>query len=227
LTPNNNVYGLWIIAHAVASTGVATQILLDIAYGGSDTVVIPNINVGYAAVTGGIGTVGKVFYFPGLNIPSGNAIKARLQSSVSNDTAALILYTEERARWVGITENNWVAYGANTGTSAGTSVPPGAGTFGTWTEIGTTSANHNLFTCGIDLLSTSILANTYHIEIGVGPNSGAVTSMGFVWGDGASSETLGAVSPLIAYPTSSGDKVWARAAAAQTQAIGVVIYGGG
>jgi len=233
MTPAYDVFGLLVIVHTVVVAATDTGLLVDIAYGAGDTIVIPDINAGQAAINaiGGASTAaggGKAFYFPGLNIPAGNAIKARSQTTVNNDSVGVVVFTESRSRYVGVVENSWVAYGVNAASSRGTSVTPASGAFGAWTEIGTTAQNHKLWQVGMDLLgNTNVGATTNLIEIGVGPNSGAVTSMGFAQSDEGSSEVLGHYGPAIAYPTSSGDKVWCRIAGAGTTAVGIIIYGGG
>jgi len=223
LTPASNVYGLWVMAGGIGGNGVATGILCDIAYGGSDTVVIPNINIGNA----GLVNFAKCFYFPGLNIPSTNAIKARTQTVVNNDSATIAIIAETRNRFPNVTENGWVAYGANLTTSQGVAVTPGSGAFGTWTEIGTTSANHNLWSVGIAGNANTGFANPGMglLEFGVGPDASTVTSIGFSSYQTTASEEVVSTCECFGYASTAGDKVWARIAFGNTVAMDIVIHG--
>ena len=233
LTTSYNTYGIWIGVGGINASATDRGALLDIAYGAGPTIVIPNIDVGAAGPIGPTTNTpqGRRYYFPGLNIPSGNAIKARFQCVTANQTCTIQIFTECRGRWgaSGLVENNWTAYGADTTASKGTSVPQASGGFGTWTQIGTTSSDHNLWQVGFDQLAdvTMSAAGTLNvlIEIGVGPNSGAVTSMGFAWVHADSAEAIGSFSPVIPYPTTSGDLVWARLASAETENRGIIMYG--
>jgi hypothetical protein len=128
-----------------------------------------------------------------------------------------------------VNENSWVTYGADTSTSRGVALTPGNGIFGAWTEIGTTSQNHNLWVVAMSLGSNTAVGSSEDlIEIGVGPNSGAVASMGFTHATWLSTEQFrGCGGPVIPYPTTSGDKVWCRVASGETTGRSIVMYGGG
>ncbi|MBC7294469.1 MAG: hypothetical protein H5T84_10300, partial [Thermoleophilia bacterium] len=138
-----NTKGAWV--ELVASTGItcnelalyllkisaAANFLIDIGTGGAgaETVVLSNLHMS----EGGPGRGGSVIALP-ITIPSGTRIAARCQASVGGSTCTLM----------GIINNNlsygspaWTTYGANTGTSRGTQIDPGAtvDTKGAWVEL--------------------------------------------------------------------------------------------
>jgi hypothetical protein len=219
-------YGVWVIANDVATSATATGQLMDLATGAaaSESIIVPDINIGYAI--GSTGQTGKIFYFPGLSIPAGTRISARSQALISSDTANIVVMLESRAQWH-VANSAWIAYGVDASNSRGTSVTPGNGAFGSWTSIGTTSRNHNLFTIGVDGLgSTNMAANILVGEIGYGPNSSTVTTMGtFNWHDSAAEVVTATAPSYIAFALASGNPLWCRISSGATQARGVIIYG--
>jgi hypothetical protein len=217
LTPASDVYGMYLRVQNCNSTGTNRDALMDIAYGASDTVVVPNLNIGEAGP--------KEFNIYGLNIPSGEAIKARMQCTAGAQAANVSIMSVTRAR-LAIPLSTYIAYGVDTANSRGTSVSAGAGAFGSWVEIGTTSRDHYVWLPGFDIFGAiSVLANDILVEIATGPNSGSLTTMGFATCSHSSVEIVTTYSMPIFYATSSGAKVWARAASGTAVAIGVSLHG--
>lgn len=224
------VHGIWVAGFDVEVSATATGQLLDIATGAASAEVdiISNIDMGAACFSGG-GTQtsnGKIFYFPGLSIPASTRISARIQALITVDLLSVAITLDNRIQWQ-IANTSWVTYGADTANSTGTSVPRAANTFGAWTQIGTTSRNHNLWTVGMDLLAdTTEAAQTVLIEIGYGPNAGSVTSIGVVQCPTATIEGVaGVFPPVLAFVVASGSILWARLAGADTENRGIIIYG--
>lgn len=222
-------YGVYIRTRGVANPATDTSMLLNLAYedsgGGAQTVVVPNINVGEATVTAG--DPGKFHFFPVL-IPTGKRVSAGAQAVIGGDTATVAIWLAQNPpNAPDPLPSTFTAYGANTAASRGTSVTPGSGAFGTWTEIATTSAAHTRWSVGLDTLS-SVAAGTSElvVEIGTGPDVGSVTTFGTFGIQVGSSETVSGPDPTLVYaevPITT--KLWCRIASGNTEAKGVIIYG--
>ena len=225
-------YGIWVTGFDVAVNGSATSMLLDIATGGigAETDIISNIDMGNASVSlsTGVTSNGKLFYFPGLLIPSGTRISARIQALITVDTLVVAMSLDQRIQWQ-IANTSWVTYGAVTASSFGTAVPKGTNAFGAWTAVGsTTSRSHTLWTVGLDMLADTTQAASIPvlIEIGYGPNAGSITSIGVVQSLLSIQEaSAGCFPPVLAFNVSSGSQLWARLAGDDTENRGVIIYG--
>lgn len=223
-------YGIWVTGFDVQFASAVAGQLLDIATGaaGVETNIISNIDMGAAtsSLANSQSSNGKIFYFPGLFIPSGTRISARTQATNASDTLVLAIWLDYRTQWH-IANTSWVTYGANTATSAGTSVPRAANTFGAWTTIGTTSRQHNLWSVGLDYLADSTgTSQTALVEIGYGPDAGSITSIGVLQCLFSTNEGLaGCFPPVLVFSVASGSILWARIAAADTENRGVIIYG--
>jgi hypothetical protein len=223
--------GFWLIGYTGNSSGADAGILLDIAKGAaaSEVDLVQNINMGEAQSdisVVGQATMGKMFYFPGLTIPASTRISARIQATITVDTLIVAIWMDYRMQWQ-IANTSWVTYGANTAASQGTSVPVAINAFGAWTNIGTTSRNHNLFTVGMDTLGDTIVpSDMLLMEIGYGPTSVSVTSIGILQLSTSVAEAVGGCfPPVLAFTVASGSLLWARLAGAAVENRGVVIYG--
>jgi len=216
---SNDTYGLWITASGVFSPNSLRNFLVDVALGAaaSEVDIIPNIDFSAAGT--------KVYYFPGLFLAAGTRISCRAQSNVTVQAGSISIFLDQGLRH-DVVQTTVITYGADTANSRGTSVTPGSGAFGSWTEIGTTSRDHNIFLTGLDALATASIADQeWLMEIGYGSNSGAVTTIGsFKFKSlGTSIYNFG---PVVAYaPTISGTKLFARIATANTTAVGIIIHG--
>lgn len=178
-----NTKGAWI--QLVASTGIAcnelmlyllkistpANFLIDIGTGagGAETVLLSNIHMSQ----GGAGRGGAMVQIP-VNIPSGTRIAVRCQSSVASATATIM----------GIINNNlsygspsWTTYGADTATSRGTQIDPGATshTKGAWVELTASSvaAKRVVLALGNQANSTESSAS-YLFDIGTGAGGAEV-----------------------------------------------------
>jgi hypothetical protein len=221
-------YGIWVLATDVVSSAADTGMLCDIAKGAaaSEIDLITNIDLGEASFSA-TAAFGKIFYFPGLSIPSGTRISARVQATITLDTCALAIWLDNRMQW-NIANSAWVTYGANTAASQGTSVPSAANTFGAWTAVGSvTSRAHKMFTVGLDSLGdTTLTASTVLIDIGWGPNAGSITNIATFYASKTAGESVSSCfPPVTAYNVAIGSQLWARIAGISTENRGVIIYG--
>ena len=219
-----DAYGIWVSIDGVHVANTNTAYLVDIGVGpaGSELVILPNLDA-WGADNTGLGL--RLYWFP-VYIPAGSRIVARSQSSTASKTCRVMIALDG-VPWYGL----WgigpvVDYGTNLTISAGTSVTPAINAFGSWSQIGTTTRDHTFWAVGVDLLTrTSTGSNAYLVEIGVGP-SGSQQSLGFYRISVNTAEQFSAPFPIFisSLPVPAGTAVWARAAAAETLAIGVIVY---
>jgi hypothetical protein len=225
---SNDIYSLWVDFSNVAGSGTAGNALVDIATGdaGSESIVIENINAGSSAGSGAP-SFPRIYHFRGIYIPAGTRIAARCQGNQAAETITVQLHCDGTVRWG--TQTTYVTYGADTTDSGGTPVTPVVGSFGNWTEIGTTSRDHLFWCVGFDIQNITLATlNTVTLQIGYGPDSSNVTAIGGAIGLYAGNETVGSLWPPVmpAASVPSGTKVWARIqSSATTTALGVIIYG--
>lgn len=223
-------YGIWIRFLEVGNPATVTNILVDIAYGptggGNEQIVIPNLSAG-GAPTGTDSGV-KSYWFP-VYIPTGVRVSARCQASTGSDTVSVAVYLDQDPSYPW-SLGSATAYGADTANSRGTSVTPGSGAFGSWTQIGAGTdpvQTHRAWTIGYDQLAdTTIGTVDLIIEIGTGPDSANVTTIGSFTIVQASNENISGPFPLICYAiVNAGGELWARIASGETEARGVIVYG--
>jgi hypothetical protein len=220
-----------IAARTIGASGVDTGALIDLGIGAaaSEVVILPNINMGEAEGVPTPSSQGKVSPFP-QRIAASSRVAVRMEAAVNSETAEVAIWLFQNVHHV---ENvgTGVTYGADedAGDACGTSVTPGSGAFGTWTEIGTTSADHNVWVVGMDLLGNTAVSNLdVLVQIGHGPNSGAVTTIGgsIRFRVNSVESIVGPVPDVPMFTTvSSGTKIWARIASGNTTALGVLIQG--
>lgn len=152
------------------STGAATSMLTDIAIGAaaSESVIIPNLNTGfaYAGIVGG----GQKYWFP-LYIPAGSRISATAQALVGSQTVACLVWIFGRPRrpvWAGQTVT---AYGVNLATSQGVAVTIGTSAAeGSYAEITSgTTRRHSFLQAGIGgNAAISLQGSNGLLDIGIG-----------------------------------------------------------
>jgi len=224
-------YGMWVLLGDSNNTGQERAVLVDIAKGAavSEINLINNINGGEATLwaAAATATCGKLFYFPGLTIPLGTRISARSQASTGSQTTNVGIWLDTRIQFQ-VGNSAYVTYGADTATSRGTSVPSGANALGAWTNIGTTSASHNLWVIGLDALGdTSLASEQFFIEVGYGPNAGSITTMvsGLICSTDATERIASAIPPFFGFVLTSGNLVWVRMASNGGETRGVILYG--
>lgn len=138
--------------------------LFDIAIGaaGSEVVIVPDM-----CFDGGVGTAvagGGTVSLP-VAIPAGTRISVRSQSGAVGATATVVVTLRKISTVPGIT--TFVNYGANTGTSRGTSIDPGAvvNTKGAYVELSA---------------STSAIIQVLALIAAGGGNGGRVTTRWYI-----------------------------------------------
>lgn len=224
-------YGFWLRVKGVAASNTNTSMLLDIAIGdspsgGNEERIVANIDVGAASANATSG--GKVFYFPAY-IPSGVSVRAAIQAAIASDTCTVDIFLNQDPsyRW---SSGAVQTYGANTATSNGTSVTPASGSFGSWTQIGTGTdpiRNHRFWSVGYSLgTDTTIVAASVLVEIGTGPDSSNVSTIGrFLFNQASTEEIAGPIPQIVYAPVVAGGELWARIASAEAEARSISIYG--
>lgn len=225
-------YGIWIHLSNVFTTATNTSMLVDIAYGptggGNEEILILDLDAGAAGPTT-TGPSGKHYWFP-VYIPSGVRVSARCQAVITSDTVTVAVMLTQDAAY------NWSCgavhtYGENEAASHGTSVTPASGSFGSWTQIGAGTdpiKTHRFWHVGYSIgTDTSAAAAEVLIEIGTGPDSSNVTTIGRFRFLQTSGESIDGPWPDVPVyqPVNAGDELWARIASAETEARRVIIYG--
>lgn len=219
ITPTQVTTGLYVSVSEIAGTTLVRGSFMDIAWGASDTIVIPDLNTSAAGTLNTTAT-GKHFFFPGLSIPANEAIKARHQCSTATITARVTVFAVHNAVW-NIPTSTYITYGANLTDSSGVAVTPGADSFGTAINIGTTTRNHYAHIVGrdLDVDASGGVTNGTLGELLVGPDLANLVSMGFFRVSESSNEELSHSVDTIYYATTSGDLLWVRLAAASAAEI--------
>ena len=226
-------YGIVVAFMGVGVSATATAMLVDIGFGptggGSETVVLPNLNAWGAPGTNDPGN--HVYVFPGVYIPAGVRVSARNQGVIVSDTADVCVWLGQNA------PTPFIAgavsdYGTVLATSIGTLVTPGNDAFGTYIEIGTTDRDHTMWTFGMDGQTETLFTgnqNVHVIEIGFGPDNSNVTRIGSRWRVpfGTSEEIASTIPPYAYAVVPRGTKLWCRIAGgdADVDPRGIIIYG--
>jgi hypothetical protein len=237
---SNPSYGIWVEFVDVAVATAIQNVLVDIAYGptggGNELIVLPDLNAGEAPDhTTHVG--GKTYFFP-VYIPTGVRVSARCAASTGGDTVITRIILVQNPLYE-FTCGLVSVYGRDATNSRGTSVTPGSNAFGNWTELLNAAAGsgltrpHRFWTAMIDgLADTSLFDDRYEVlELGVGPNSGAVTTIAgpFLFGE-EGGETVVNSFPILMHGTEIVDstnlKLWARMSqTGATEARGVMAWG--
>ncbi len=176
--------GVYVKVVGVASGNTATSMLLDIGTGGSgsETVLLPDLIVGYA---GSDQTMGRGYFFP-VSIASGTRISARCQSVIASDTAEVAIWLVQSIQHLE-GASSVEAIGETTASSDGTGVTVGLNAWaGSWTSIGAVSSDVNCLMPGVDNdtdASTASANDQWIMKLGYGtsaPGSGG-TEIDAVW----------------------------------------------
>lgn len=227
------VTGIYIVIDRVSASATDARALLDLAYGdettgGNEVAIWSSLNCGNARDSGNVAyMLGGASYYMPCAVAASKSISARLQAVVSEETCRVRIFLET-APLNAATIGAITTYGAVTAASQGTAVTQGNGAFGNWTEIGTTSAAHNCWTIGFDLDEDTVANSvTTLVEIGYGPDSGTVTSIGYVMVGEDGVEALTAPFPQNWYAAvATSTKLWVRLAAGSNPGnYGVILYG--
>lgn len=220
------------------SGGAASPALMDIGVGaaGSEVVILPTIDVGGSDVH-------HHLLFP-VAVPAGSRIAARAQGlRTAVNIATTVALFGEMPMWGGqATSKAWTAYGVSAAASGGTQVQPNAtaNTWGSWTEIATTTADHDwwMVTANTGESDTTVRLVTNLIQVAAAPDAAAASACAAngtllmetnQLGNSTNELQQQAELPLPRYaPVPSGTKLWARlqTSHATDNDLYVSIYGG-
>jgi hypothetical protein len=179
----------------------------------------------------------KKYFFP-VYIPSGVRVSARCQASTGSDTVLVRVCLLQDPLYE-FMAGPVAVYGRDATNSRGTSVTPGNNAYGTWTELLNAAGGsgltrpHRFWVAEMDgAADTSTVDDRFNmLEVGVGPNSGAVTTIAGPWYWGEEGNEVGVMTfPLLVYAPMVVDatnlKLWARLAqTGATEARGVMVWG--
>lgn len=227
---------LFLRGNTTAATGAATPFLMDIGVGaaGSELVVFPNLDCGF--------TPGNWSAIVPVDIPAGTRIAARMQGLTTGTTFQVVFdmigEVDIAGGPAGVAQ--WVAYGADTANSRGTAVTPGnSGAWGSWTQLGTTSTEHDYWIARADMgANSNTTAINYRCQLAFAVNAteatACVTSGTHLELPQAFAVTTSEVLNQYHFdfdpdyaPAPAGIGIWCRAAASGTaQTIYVAAYGG-
>lgn len=183
-TVANDVYAIELIPmDSWRNVAKLNTVLLDIAYGASDTVLISNLLAG--SIEGSVNRAIPTFYFP-IFVPAGNKISARIQTSY-DDTMTMNVALRVWGRpsnplgmWTGSFSET---VGANTTDSTGTAVTLGASAWnttigtsaGNWHSMGTTTKRWQHVSLCMDNYNATSSDELSYWELGYGDGSNVHT----------------------------------------------------
>jgi len=226
-------YGVIVEGSTVSVPATSTSYLMDIGIGpsGSEIVLIPDINFGYAASLGTNAHTRQRYFFP-VYIPSGERISARGAAELGSDSADTAVYLLEGPAPPPMSPIGTItAYGVVSASSRGTLVPAGNGAYGAWTQVPastTTSEAHRWWTVGMALGDQTIATATPRLlSIGFGPSDPPTVIRGEIVFLGSSNEFIAPVARGAVFyaEVPSGSQLWARVAGSDTSNHDVIIYG--
>ena len=223
--------GIYIKVVDVGVSNTATSMLMDIGTGGSgsETVLLPDLLVGYA---GPDQTMGRTYFFP-VAIPSGTRISARCQALIASDTARVAIWLAQSVQHLE-GASSVEAIGEDTTNSEGTTVTSGNNAWAaSWTSIGSVSSDVNCIMPGFDADSDTVLPGSddqWILKLGYGtnpPGSGG-TEIDAIWYFATASQenTRGVFPNTPVYADiSSGDNIYVNIAGNDpNEPIGVVVH---
>lgn len=223
-------HGVYVEIAKTATGATDTSAVLDIgtdpAGGTSYSAVISNLLVGFADdPNANVGNGGVQQYFVPLEIPSGAAVAIRGQTNGGAALSASVrvsLWGAATGPYSGATCTTYGISGTN-----GTAVTPGNdSTWGSWTSIGgTTAADLQAISLGVQFGSATVNRNAYQLQIGV--SSAAISNIYDV--KGSTTETIHGprpVMPTYVYVASGAQlQVRARGVSGSIDTLYVALYG--
>lgn len=195
--------------------------MVDVAVGaaGSEIVIFPNFLVGST------GRVVQWFHIP-VSVPAGSRIAARCQGVTGGTAVTIQAHVIRRGGWHTPSGGRIEALGANTATTRGKVIDPGAvlNTLGAWAELSAATAQdisavHLFLGNGGNTAPTDLSTNGFRVQLGIGAAGSEVLALGSL-GFGSSSTGAYGPLPLFWFPLSipAGSRVAARALANTTDA---------
>lgn len=224
-----DLFGVWLWVTDVSVAATDTRMLADIGVaptgGGSEQVVVPFLDLG--AAEAGVDAVGKGWFFP-LYVPKGKAVRARIQSLIVSDTAAVVAHFFELPPH-GFAEDapqEWTQYGADAATSRGTAVTSGSGVFGTEAQItASTSRAHRWFHVGIDWGTNAVIsAGRYRVRLA--RDTGGTEIIGIWDFTGSANESIAGPFPGFpaCVPVPAGSALYIDVNGAAAEAMSAMVY---
>jgi hypothetical protein len=133
--------GILVAFENTAVGNTSTSYLVDImtGTGGSEVVLLPDLNCGFA-LPEGVSNTFVQYYFP-LHIPSGTRIAARGQAQIASDTVTCRIHLFQRPRGFGWVGSRVTAYGVTSASSQGTNVTHGNNAYGTAAQLAASTTN--------------------------------------------------------------------------------------
>ena len=159
---------LEVMAIGMQVAGSLTNGLVNIKTGASfGHTVIPNILVGMCVDSVNAGGFGPYIYRFPVRIPAGTRVGASLRASVASDTCLISVTAYHLGRWAGSMVE---ALGADTATSSGVIITPGAASEGTFTTVGTTGFAYRavIMAIGSNSDGSIFTAGSYAGDLGIG-----------------------------------------------------------
>lgn len=169
---SGDAYGLWVQVAKTALSATDTSAVLDVgidtAGGSSYTAKLSDFLCGFADdPNANSGTGGMQQLMIPVKIPSGSTVAIRGQTARASAQAASVRVQVAMATSGPLPGTlNCTTYGVS-GTT-GTSVTPGAGSWGSWTNIGSTlAANTQMVAIACQPNGATVSRDAYRLEIGV------------------------------------------------------------
>lgn len=227
---------LYLRGNGFNATGVASPGLVDIAVGGSgsELIVFPDLDVGF--------TPANASWIVPCDIAAGQRVAARLASPRTSTTLQIVAdflgEVDIAGGPAGVAA--WATYGVDAGNSRGAAVTPGnSSAWGSWAQLGTTSADHDVWLARADMGGNSnTTAVNYRAQMAFAPDATAAslcaTNGTHLELPQAFAVTTSEVLNQYHYddwglyaPVPAGTPIWCRATCSGTaQTIYVVAYGG-
>lgn len=170
MTTTADVCGFWVGAAAISTSATQTDMMLDIAIGPTqDIVIVPELLIGWRGSVG----AGPLMYYIPIYIPSGTLVSGRIQALITVDTAEILMFANEGGTlYRGPLFSGCDAYGTVIAASQGTSHTPGnTGAYSTDANIGgTTTKAYGAVLLGVGgtLSNTTMNDLRYHWDLRVG-----------------------------------------------------------
>lgn len=225
---NNDVTALSIYLMGVGAVSAIRNMLINFATGAASSEVnfLSLDASGCGADPANETQMGFYYHVPGISIPSGTRLSANCQASTASDTVVVAIWAHSNISTS--LSGTWTSYGLNLTTSMGAIVAPGADSYGSWTEIATTSSAHSLWFACIGQADNQANTSSNLMQLAYGPNTSSLTTLpGELMMGSASTEQYGLTMPnFFVWDVATSTKVWARlASSAAGLNYGVSLYG--
>lgn len=221
------VHGFYLIMDAASTSATAQRMLVDVGIGGagSEVVLVPNILVSSGTATDRING-GHHLYVP-MYIPSGTRVAARAQvNTAAAKTLKMAIIFNYSGESLIPTFQKCDALGITTGSTAGVSVTPGSGAYGSYTTIATISRGYSALLVVAAIRDNNTSTNFLGVDVAF--NRGSDTFLfrrAFSVSNNESVSWLSTIMPHYS-PVIASDVLKARAwYSTSTRSFDVALYG--